>query len=144
MLTISSQRLDRSRPAGRAYVSSHDNRDTEGTFNRGRIGNDKWASRQMDAAHLAGNSYMATRISLVEVPFATDTFLAYRRQLGNYASALRFLLRLRHFGNCPHNLFPGKLQRPPLVLGTFGLLRPRQARSLRRHKIVILMAVNGG
>jgi hypothetical protein len=91
MLTISSQRLDRSRPAGRAYVSSHDNRDTEGTFNRGRIGNDKWASRQMGAAHLAGNSYMATRISLVEVPFATDTFLAYR-QLGNYASALRFLL----------------------------------------------------
>ena len=46
----------------------------------------------MDAAHWAGNSYMATRISLVEVPFGTDTFLAYRRQLGNYASALRFLL----------------------------------------------------
>jgi hypothetical protein len=57
MLTISSQRLDRSRPAGRAYVSSHDNRDTEGSFNRGRIWNDKWASHQMGAAHLAGNSW---------------------------------------------------------------------------------------
>lgn len=56
MLTISSQRLDRSRPAGRAYISSHDNRDTKGTFNRGRIGNDKWASRQMGAVGIPGDA----------------------------------------------------------------------------------------
>jgi len=46
-------------------------------------------------------------------------------------SALRFFLRLRHIGNCSHNLFAGKLQRPPLVLGTFDLSLPKTLCTLK-------------